>query len=279
MSASAPIRVVTATVASVDGTVIGYHTVGQGPPLIVVGGGLRSAEDYLALARGLAKRYCVHVVDRRGRGLSGPQGPRYGIARECEDLLAVQAATGAKVVFGHSYGGLVALETAVRSDRFEAMVLYEPAVSVGGSIPTDWMPPYRALLERGDTRGAFACFAQAFGPGPATKLPRWYLRAVLRCVIRKRRWEDGYEPLLAANLAEHEHVASCDDHVAKYGAITARILLLGGSRSPAFMTTLPLERLQRTVPGAAVDIIDGLDHLAPDEKAPEIVARRALDFL
>jgi len=28
-----------------------------------------------------------------------------------------------------------------------------------------------------------------------------------------------------------------------------------------------------------VDIIDGLDHLAPDEKAPEIVARRTLDFL
>ena len=277
MSASAPVRV--ATVASADGTVIAYHTVGQGPPLIVVGGGLRAAEDYLSLAGGLAERYCVHVVDRRGRGLSGPQGPRYGIARECEDLLAVQAATGARVVFGHSYGGLVALETAVRSDTFEAMVLYEPGVSVAGSIPTAWMPPYRALLERGDTRGAFACFVRAFGAGPVTKLPRWYLRAVLRCVIRKRRWEERYESLLAANLAEHEQVAACHDHIASYGAITARLLLLGGSRSPAFMTTLPLERLQQTVPDGTVDIIDGLDHLAPDEKAPEIVARRTLDFL
>jgi pimeloyl-ACP methyl ester carboxylesterase len=279
VSASPHIPVATATVASADDTVIGYHTVGHGPALIVVGGALRAAEDYLALARGLAERYCVHVVDRRGRGLSGPQGPRYGIARECEDLLAVQAATGARVVFGHSYGGLVALETAVRSDAFEAMVLYEPGVSVGGSIPTSWMPPYRALLERGDTRGAFACFVQAFGAGPMTKLPRWYLRAVLRCVIRKRRWEERYEPLLAANLAEHEQVAACDDHIASYGAITARLLLLGGSRSPAIMTTLPLERLQQTVPVATVDIIDGLDHLAPDEKAPEIVARRTLDFL
>ena len=58
-------------------TVIGYHTVGQGPPLIVLGGALRAAEDYVALARGLAERYCMHVVDRRRRGLSGPQGPRY----------------------------------------------------------------------------------------------------------------------------------------------------------------------------------------------------------
>ena len=107
MSASAPIPVTTATVPSADGTVVGYHTVGQGPGLIVVGGAMRAAEDYLALACGLAERYRVHVVDRRGRGLSGPQGPEYGIARECEDLLAVQAATGARVVFGHSYGGLV----------------------------------------------------------------------------------------------------------------------------------------------------------------------------
>jgi pimeloyl-ACP methyl ester carboxylesterase len=83
--------VATATVPSADGTVIGYHTVGLGPPLIVVGGALRAAEDYLALAHALAERYSVHVVDRRGRGLSGPQGPRYGIARECEDLLAVKA--------------------------------------------------------------------------------------------------------------------------------------------------------------------------------------------
>ena len=279
VSASAPIPVTTATVASADGTVVGYHTVGQGPALIVVGGAMRAAEDYLALACGLAERYRVHVVDRRGRGLSGPQGPAYGIARECEDLLAVQAATGARVVFGHSYGGLVALETAMRSEAFEALVLYEPAVSVRGSIPTVWMTSYRVLLERGDTRGAFACFVQAFGPGPMAKVPRWYLRAVLRCVFRKRRWEQRYQPLLATNLAEHEQVAACDDHVAGYGAITARLLLLGGSRSPAFMTTVPLQRLQQTVPDTTMDIIDGLDHLAPDEKAPEVVARRVLGFL
>ena len=279
MIASPPIPVTTAMVASADGTVIGYHTVGQGPPVIIIGGGLRAAEDYLALARGLAVRYCVHVVDRRGRGLSGPQGPRYGIERECEDLLAVQAATGARAVFGHSYGGLVALETAVRSDVFEAMVLYEPGVSVGGSIPTAWMPPYQAFLEQGDTRGAFVCFVRAFGAGPITKVPRWYLRAVLRCVIRKRRWEERYEPLLAANLAEHEQVAACDDHVASYGEITARLLLLGGSRSPAIMTTVPLKRLQETVPDVRVNIIDGLDHLAPDEKAPEVVAELVLGFL
>jgi hypothetical protein len=94
----------------------------------------------------------------------------------------------------------------------------------------------------------------------------------------RRRWEERYEPLLVQNLAEHEQVAACDHHVASYGAITARLLLLGGSRSPAITTTLPLEMVRKTVPDATVDI-DGLDHFAPDEKARGIVARRALGFL
>ena len=45
------------------------------------------------------------------------------------------------------------------------------------------------------------------------------------------------------------------------------------------MTTVPLQRLQQSVPDTTMDIIDGLDHLAPDEKAPEVVARRVLGFL
>lgn len=268
-----------ATVASVDGTSIGYRTLGRGAGLIVIGGAMRSGIDYLALAEVLAGRHRVHVMDRRGRGLSGPQGPGYGIAKECEDLLALQAATGAASVFGHSYGGLVALETAARADVFETMALYEPGVSIGGSIPTAWMARYRQLLAQDDTRGAFACFVQAFAPGPVTKLPRWYLRAVLRCLIRKQRWDERYEPLLETNLSEHEQVAACDDHIAAYEAITARLLLLGGSHSPSFMTAQPMTLLQQTIKAATVDIIDGLDHLAPDEKAPEVVARRVLEFL
>ena len=54
----------------------------------------------------------MYVVQRRGRGGSGPQGDRYCIERECEDIEAVRAATGARLIFGHSFGGLVALRAA-----------------------------------------------------------------------------------------------------------------------------------------------------------------------
>lgn len=75
----------------VPGGAIGFHTVGDGEPLLIVGGALCSAESYLPLAQMLSTHFTVHVIDRRGRGTSGPQGPNYSIDRESEDVLAVQA--------------------------------------------------------------------------------------------------------------------------------------------------------------------------------------------
>jgi pimeloyl-ACP methyl ester carboxylesterase len=78
---------------SQDGTSIGYETLGAGDGLLVLGGGWRTSRDYLPLARRLAHSFAVHVIDRRGRGRSGAQGPAYTIERELEDLAAVQAHT------------------------------------------------------------------------------------------------------------------------------------------------------------------------------------------
>ncbi len=111
--------------------------------MIVVGGALRTARDYLPLAGALAHHACtVHVVDRRGRGASGPQGPHYTLRSEAEDLLAVQAETGARLVFGHSYGGLAVLETARLSPVFDRIAVYEPGVPVG-PVPSAWIRPGR----------------------------------------------------------------------------------------------------------------------------------------
>ena len=79
------------TVTSADGTTIAYETLGTGAGLIVVGGVLSTARNYMDLGRELAGSFTVHLMERRGRGASGPQGPGYSIEKECEDLLAVQS--------------------------------------------------------------------------------------------------------------------------------------------------------------------------------------------
>jgi pimeloyl-ACP methyl ester carboxylesterase len=269
------------SVRSSDGTPIAYASLGAGRGVIVVGGVLRAGRDYLPLARELAQSFAVHVMDRRGRGASGPQGAAYSIDKEVEDLLAVQAATGATAAFGHSYGGLVVMETARRTAVFSRIAVYEPGVSAGGSPALGWLPRYRELLAAGDTRGAFATMVRqsGFAPGPLAKMPLWYVRAILRLAIRGRRWQE-MEPLLQANLAEHEQVARLDEPtVERYSSITARVLLLGGRKSPPFITTESFDRLQRTIPDSVSEILDGLDHVAPDEKAPEIVAERVRAYL
>lgn len=68
---------------------------------------------YDNLVNALAASFTVHYVHRRGRGASGPQGHPYRIERELADVAAVLMATGARAVFGHSYGGLLALRSAL----------------------------------------------------------------------------------------------------------------------------------------------------------------------
>lgn len=150
------------TAVSADGTAIAYRTLGAGPDLIVVGGNLSTSDDYLPLARLLARSFTVHVVDRRGRGASGPQGSEYSLAKEVEDLHAVQAATGARLAFGHSYGGLVVLEAARSLPLFDRIAVYEPGVPCA-PVPTAWMAPFRERLAAGDHYGAFVHFIQGSG--------------------------------------------------------------------------------------------------------------------
>jgi pimeloyl-ACP methyl ester carboxylesterase len=264
-------RVVTST----DGTTIGYQTLGAGDGLLVLGGAWRAARDYLPLARALSDSFTVHVIDRRGRGHSGPQGAEYSIEREIEDVLAVQAQTGATIVFGHSYGGLVALEAARLSDAFSDVVVYEPGVSIAGSIQLGWMGLYRERLAADDPRGAFAAMVRGAGGAPRAleRMPLWYVKLILRLFIKREQWQQT-EPLLAAGLAEHEQVAALDDTtIDRYHAIAARVLLLGGGKSRSFATTRLFDKLTATIPNLRSEVIDGLDHTAPDEKAPDVVAK------
>jgi pimeloyl-ACP methyl ester carboxylesterase len=263
-------------VRSIDGTTISYETLGAGEGLLVVGGALRAARDYLPFARALSDSFTVHVIDRRGRGHSGPQGAEYSIAHESEDLLAVQAETGATIVFGHSYGGLVALEAARHSAVFSEVVVYEPGVSIAGSIPGAWMGRYRERLAARDPWGAFATMARGAGAAPPAleRMPLWSVKLILRLFIKQQQWQQ-IEPLLHATLAEHEQVAALDDTTLdRYQTIAARVLLLGGANSRWFARTGLLAHLPDAIPNCTGELINGLDHTAPDEKAPELIAHR-----
>jgi pimeloyl-ACP methyl ester carboxylesterase len=266
------------TVFSTDGTAISYQTMGAGPGLIVLGGALRTAADYLPLAAVLARSFTVHVVDRRGRGASGPQGPQYALGKEVADLRAVQTETGARLAFAHSYGGLVTLETARAFQLFDRIAVYEPGVPCA-PVPTGWMASYRERLAADDPYGAFVHFIRGSGGAPAfmTKMPHWYLRTALRIGFRGPLWQ-RMRPLLAANLAEHEQIAAQQGRLAAFAAVTASVLLLCGSRT-APASRAEFGTLRDTLPNATLETMGGLNHFAPTEpKSAAAVAEQALAF-
>jgi pimeloyl-ACP methyl ester carboxylesterase len=274
MTAIAESNVRVSSAQSADGTPIGYCSVGTGPGLIIVGGVLSSAVGYRPLAGKLTDTFEVHLMNRRGRVGSGPQGAGHSIEQECDDLRAVIAATGAGMVFGHSFGGLVALETARRRAGLERVLVYEPGVPLHGHFNFDWLEGYERFLEQGDRRGAFAWMVKhaGFAPWPLALMPPGCLRAVLRLAIRSRRWA-AIEPLLEANLGEQRIQAALDSQSAdRFSTITARTVLMGGTRSPDFISRGLLTELAQVIPDAIVAVLPGLGHTAPEERPDEIAA-------
>ena len=273
-----PVTPAVRTVHSADGTTISYHSVGTGPDVLVVPGALNDATDYSTLAEALAAHFAVHTVQRRGRAGSAPLGDNYSIDTECADLAAVRAATGARYVFGHSYGGLVALEAARHDPGITKLALYEPGVSVQGLFPTNWIPQYRRFLAQGRPFDALAIFAIATGPAAARRSLRWLTAAILRLAFRRER-QAKVLGLLEANLHEHQEVGRLDDSYPNYRELSADVLLMAGGKSGLPYVAPAFHRLTEVLPSAGVHTFAKLDHFGPDRKGPAEVAKTVTAFL
>lgn len=114
-------------VTSADGTRIAYRRLGDGPPLLIVHGGLGTSTGWAAVAERLARDFEVVLFDRRGRGAREAGGEPHTLEHEIDDVRALldRAGTGTALV-GHSFGGAVALEAARQDARVSAVVLNEP---------------------------------------------------------------------------------------------------------------------------------------------------------
>jgi pimeloyl-ACP methyl ester carboxylesterase len=130
------------TVKSKDGTTIGFDRMGEGPPIVLVGGAFqhRAFDPRTAqLATLLAEQFTVYHYDRRGRGESGDTPP-YAVAREIEDLAAlISGAGGSAAVYGESSGGNLALDAAARRLAITKIAVWEANVLVDDSRPP--LPP------------------------------------------------------------------------------------------------------------------------------------------
>lgn len=266
----------TRVVTSADGTAVEYLSTGDGPPVIVVHGAIGTAASLAPFAAFLAGRHTVHLVQRRGRGGSGPQGDRYCIDRECEDIEAVRAATGTRLIFGHSFGGLVALRAACASAAYDAVAVYEPAVSANGSIPADWTGRACREVTAGADFEAFLTFIRGVNPDQTGRVPRWLLRAILHHAIPRAEMRQNLM-VMPEVIREHGEVGRLDGRFADYREVAAATLVMRGKGSGTSRQAVALAQLAETIPHTETMTFPKLNHLAP-EKKPGAIADAVLRF-
>ena len=281
-------RYTTGFATSRDGAIIGYRQLGHGPGVALVHGAMESAQSHMQLAQALADVFTVYLPDRRGRGLSAPYGDEYSMRKEVEDLEALLTTVDAHHVFGVSAGGLICLQAAFTLPTIYKAALYEPALIVNDSVSTTWVSRYDQELAQGKVAAALVTGMKGaqMGPPILSALPNWLLESLTNSMMKSedKKAKDGDVTMrmLAPTLHyDFQLVVEMRDTLERFEAIRAETLLLGGSKSPAYLKQA-LDALEKVLPHATRVEFPGLDHGASGNTdrggKPERVAQELRRF-
>ena len=257
---------ITGSVISKDGTTIGYRQLGRGPGLIVLHGAMESARSHMQLAEALAPSFTVYLPDRRGRGLSGPYGRGYRIGDDIDDMDALLRKTGAHYVFGVSSGAIIWLQAALALPTIRKAVIFEPPLPINGSLPTDFVQRYEREIAQGEVAAALvsAMKGTQMGPPIFNIIPRGLLERLTRTMMASEEKNAGNDDVTMRMLAPTLHydfqlATEMEGALERFKAIRAEVLLLGGSKSPAYLKA-GLDALQKVLPDVTRVELPGVGH-------------------
>jgi pimeloyl-ACP methyl ester carboxylesterase len=250
-----------------DGVTIACETGGHGPPVVCVHGAGSARWSFDAVRPHLERAFTVIAVDRRGRGDSG-DGDAYELEREYEDIAAVvrDAGVGA-LLFGHSYGGLVAAGAArLLGDELPKLALYEPPMG-GVLASSDTIDRWERLIEEGERDLMVREFFREIGGYDDAQIdelagsPLWEARKRVTPTVPRE---------LRAELA-HRHDG------AALAEVRAPALLLVGSQSPDWAVR-STGAYAEALPSARPKTLEGHGHSA-NVTGPELLAAELGRFL
>lgn len=234
-----------------------YHEVhGAGEPLVLLHGGLSTAETLDAMVAAFAPHYTVYVPERRGHGRTPDVAGPITYRNMAADTAAFLDALGLSAVrmLGFSDGGNVALQVALdRPDLVGKLVVMGAAAREEGYTP-EQMELFRRWSGRPSPQ-IMAQFKQAYGTVSPDGPEHFEVIFAKAGDLWASGWSIDWEDL--GRLATPTLILLADDDVVSVEHAAAMV---------------------RALPEAQLAVVPGTSHALPFEK-PDLVHRIVLDFL
>jgi len=261
--------------AKVNGTRLYYEMAGAGEPIVMIHGlgwDTRSWDNQFAE---FAKQYTVIRYDMRGFGKSDmPTDKPYAHADDLKALLDYLDVDAAHV-FGHSFGGEIAINFALAyPEATRSLVLIEPDIQGAQGLPA--MTPEAeaslaavfAALDKGDRAGAARAIVDIH-PLVAVSKDVPGVRDLILQVFTDYQWFQF--------LNENPVVQPDPSPAERIGEIAVPTLLVVGDSTTEYQK-IEVDRLAEQVPKAEKVVFENSDHF-PHLLYPREFNALVLDFL
>jgi pimeloyl-ACP methyl ester carboxylesterase len=137
----------------VNGASIWYAVFGNGPPVVLLHGGLANSNYWGNQVPALAEQHQVIVIDSRGHGRSTRSAQPYGYELMASDVLGVMDKLGVKqaAIVGWSDGAIIGLSLAMNHpDRVARLFAFAANSDPSGVKDVDKSPVFQQFIARGE---------------------------------------------------------------------------------------------------------------------------------
>ena len=250
-----------------------YETHGEGIPLMLVAGLASDSQSWQPVIADLAAQYQVIVLDNRGIGRTSPQQADISIGKIADDCIKLVRHLGLPSVnlLGHSMGGFVALDMAIRyPERINKLILAGTSSSNSkrnNALFSDWASDLKSGMDpKAWFRNIFYwIFSTRFFEDPAT------VCEAVRLAVEYPYPQSAiaFENQVKAIAAYH-----CNERLS---GIASKTLVIGGQEDLLFPVKV-CSGLAQAIPGAIFSLIDDAAHSIHMEQ-PQAFTHCVLDFL
>jgi pimeloyl-ACP methyl ester carboxylesterase len=245
-----------------NGLDIYVEQVGQGPDVLLIGGGGDTVESWQFQLDGLADRYRVTAFDNRGAGRTRrPEGPvtAEAMADDAAGVLRTLDISSAHVA-GFSGGSIIAQELALRHPELVRSLVLQSTWPVMDPYFRSWLLFVRWLVEVAPSERAF-------------------LEAFFLDIYTARAHNEGMVDQIIDEVLAFPHKQSTEDLQAFLDAfldhdttdrlpqITAPTLVLAGGRDPTSRPQL-CRAVAELIPGARFEVMEEEAH-QPFQEVPD----------